>query len=140
MRQRTIAARKRGGRIRVRFEPGTSHRPYFVTRPVALWLYRRLTFPNWTEAASNGCRRRTSANGQQAHNAPMDRGIRTEQREGGAGALGTGIPVPSRDDLNAVEPAEWRRDNEKYVLEGLVHGKPGARRARRNCATQSVDL
>src|SRR6516225_1035019 len=30
------------------FAPGVGHRPYFVTRPVALWLERQLDFPNWT--------------------------------------------------------------------------------------------
>ena len=34
--------------------------------------------------------------------------------------LGTGISVPSREDLNAVEPAEWRRDREKYVIETWI--------------------
>ena len=31
------------------FSPGTSHRPYFVTKPVALWLDHQLDFPDWTE-------------------------------------------------------------------------------------------
>ncbi len=31
------------------FTPEGGHRPYFVTRPVALWLQEHLHFPNWTE-------------------------------------------------------------------------------------------
>ena len=30
------------------FTDGGSHRPYFVTKPVALWLEQHLDFPNWT--------------------------------------------------------------------------------------------
>src|SRR5690606_23099830 len=32
------------------FEQGASHRTFFVTRPVMLWLERTLDFPNWSEA------------------------------------------------------------------------------------------
>jgi hypothetical protein len=121
MRQRTIRRRVSAeGVFEYRFEPGTSHRPYFVTRPVAIWLYRRLTFPNWTEATIEGMQETHISEWAQAHNAPMDPGYSNEQREGGARALGTGIPVPSREDLNAVEPEDWRRDHEKYVLETWI--------------------
>ena len=92
-----------------RFEPGVSHRPYFVTRPVALWLQRRLKI---SEVDRKGDRPETHVSEwAQAHNAPMDRGYSNEQREGGAMALGTEIPVPSRQDPNVVEPGEWRRDH-----------------------------
>ncbi|HEX3730086.1 MAG TPA: acetylxylan esterase, partial [Opitutaceae bacterium] len=51
MRRRTIALR---GSDRNVFEYGWNdaggHRPYWVTKPVALWLQRQLHFPNWTEA------------------------------------------------------------------------------------------
>ena len=124
MRQRTIRQRAsapvRGEVFEYRFEPGTSHRPYFVTRPVALWLHRQLKFPKWTEDAIERMPETHISEWAQAHNAPMDPGYSNEQREGGARALGTGIPVPSREDLNAVEPAEWRRDQEKYVLETWI--------------------
>jgi dienelactone hydrolase len=121
MRQRTI--RRRGsaeGVFEYRFQPETSHRPYFVTRPVALWLHGQLKFPNWTEGAIERMPETHISEWAQAHNAPMDPGYSNEQREGGARALGSGIPVPSREDLNAVEPREWRRDQEKYVLETWI--------------------
>lgn len=121
MRQRTI--RRRGnaeGVFEYRFEPGTSHRPYFVTRPVALWLQRQLKFPNWTEAAIERMPETHISEWAQAHDAPMDPLYSNEQREGGARALGTGIPVPTREELNAVEPGEWRRDQERYVIETWI--------------------
>jgi len=121
MRQRTI--RRRGsaeGVFEYRFEPETSHRPYFVTRPVALWLQRQLKFPNWTESAIEKMPETHISEWAQAHNAPMDPGYSNEQREGGARALGAGIPVPSREELNAVQPGMWRRDQDKYVLETWI--------------------
>ncbi len=121
MRQRTI--RRRGSTERVfeyGFEPGASHRPFFVTRPVAPWLQRQLEFPNWTRDKIRTMPETHISEWAQAHNAPMDKLYATEQREGGTRALDTGIPVPSREDLNAVQPKEWRRDSEKYVLETWI--------------------
>jgi len=121
MRQRTIRLRGTAkGVFEYAFEPGASHRPFFVTRPVALWLQRQLEFPNWTEEKVRTMPETHISEWAQAHHAEMDKLYATEQREGGARALGTGIPVLSRDDLNAVEPAEWRRDSEKYVLETWI--------------------
>ena len=74
MRQRTI--RRRGsaeGVFEYRFEPETSHRPYFVTRPVALWLQRQLKFPNWTESAIEKMPETHISEWAQAHNAPIER-------------------------------------------------------------------
>src|SRR5262249_10299491 len=41
----------RDGVFEFQLTPGVSHRPFFVTRPAALWLQRQLGFPNWPEAA-----------------------------------------------------------------------------------------
>jgi dienelactone hydrolase len=121
MRRRTIRLRGNAqGVFEYRFEPGASHRPYFVTRAVALWLHRQLRFPNWTEEAIGRMPETHISEWALAHNAPMDPGYSNEQREGGTRALGEGIPVPSRDDLNAVEPARWRSEPEKYVLETWI--------------------
>jgi len=91
-----------------------------VTRPVALWLHRQLEFPNWTEERVRTMPETHISEWAQAHHAEMDKLYATEQREGGARALDTGIPVPARDDLNAVDPGAWRRDSDKYVLETWI--------------------
>jgi dienelactone hydrolase len=121
MRKRTIAMKGTAkGVIEYGFEPGASHRPFFVTRPVALWLYKQLKFPNWTEDKIKAMPETHISEWAQAGHAEMDKLYATEQREGGARALDTGIPVPSRDDLNAVDPTEWRRESGKYVLETWI--------------------
>ena len=40
----------RQGVFETGWETDTSHRPYFVTRPVVLWLERILDLPNWSSA------------------------------------------------------------------------------------------
>src|SRR5439155_5712042 len=121
MRQRTIRLRgSEKGILEYGFEPGASHRPFFVTRPVALWLYKQLNFPNWTEEKIKNMPETHISEWAQAGHAEMDKLYATEQREGGARALDTGIPVPRREELNAVDPVEWRRDREKYVLETWI--------------------
>ncbi len=121
MRKRTIAVKGTAkGVFEYGFEPGASHRPFFVTRPVALWLYKQLEFPNWTEDKIKAMPETHISEWAQAGHAEMDKLYATEQREGGARALDTGSPVTSRDGLNAVDPAEWRRDSTKYVLETWI--------------------
>lgn len=81
------------------------HRPYFVTKPVALWLEEQLNFPKWTpsEVAQIGETRMAD----------------------GTMALGQGIPQVSRDLLHAIPEVEWQEERGRYVYETWV----GAARA-----------
>jgi hypothetical protein len=74
------------------FEPGAEHRPYFVTRPVALWLQQKMRFPNWTAEAIAKMPETHISEWAQKENVFMDRLYATELREGGTRTLGTGIP------------------------------------------------
>src|SRR4029077_4698971 len=74
------------------FEPGAEHRPYFVTRPVALWLQSKMRFPNWTTRAIAKMPETHISEWAQKENVFMDRLYATELREGGTRTLGTGIP------------------------------------------------
>ncbi len=50
LQRRTLALAPTGASVfETGFEAGISHRPFFVTRPVALWLEKQLNFPEWTE-------------------------------------------------------------------------------------------
>jgi dienelactone hydrolase len=121
LRKRTIALH--GSPLNVfeyGFEPGAGHRPYFVTRPVALWLEPQLHFPNWT--AAEIARLPETNIGEWARRehvlikAPYD----TEVREAGVRALGTGIPGLTREQLTAVPIAEWQREKDRFVYEKWV--------------------
>jgi hypothetical protein len=75
------------------FEPGAEHRPYFITRPVAMCLQQKMRFPNWTADGIAKMAETHISEWAQQQNVFMDRLYATELREGGTRALGTGIPV-----------------------------------------------
>ena len=102
------------------FEPGAEHRPYFVTRPVALWLQQKMRFPNWTAEAIAKMPETHISEWAQQENVSMDRLYATELREGGTRALGTGIPGVPRESLNALPIDQWERDKEQFVYETWI--------------------
>jgi dienelactone hydrolase len=102
------------------FAPNGGHRPYFLTKPVALWLQEKLKFPNWTRkevesmpethiadwAIAKGLKDKTSAN--------------YEHGEGGTMALGNDIPAVSRDELHALPEALWESQKDNLVYESWL--------------------
>jgi len=80
------------------FFPGGGHQPYFLTKPVALWLNEKLKFPNWTK--------------QQLQAMPE-----TPAPEGDLLILGTGIPALPRTDLRALPDVVWDAEQDNYVYE-----------------------
>jgi dienelactone hydrolase len=102
------------------FEPGAGHRPYFLTRPAALWLERRLHFPNWTAADIAKMPETHISEWAQQQNVFVDRLYATELREGGTRALGTGIPGVARESLSALPPDRWEREKEQFVYETWI--------------------
>jgi dienelactone hydrolase len=99
------------------FNPDTSHRPYFLTRPVALWLEQHLKFPNWTaESIARMPETHISEWAEQNH-VFMDKLYATEIREGGTRALGSGIPGVTHEQLNALPPERWEHDKALYIYE-----------------------
>lgn len=118
LRKRTIALH--GGDTNVfdfEFVPGGGHRPYFLTRAAALWLEKRLRFPNWTaESIANLPDTHIMEWAAQNH-VSMDPLYATELREGGTRALGTGVPGVPHDHMNALPRERWERDKDKYIYE-----------------------
>jgi hypothetical protein len=102
------------------FEPGASHRPYFVTRPVAMWLERHLDFPNWTEADIRSMVDTHVGEWARANAVEVDARYRSEDREGGTRALGTGIPALSRDELSVFTGGEWTRLKSRLIYESWL--------------------
>jgi dienelactone hydrolase len=102
------------------FTPGGGHRPYFVTRPVALWLEKRLGFPNWTAEGIAKMPETHILEWAEKNGVFIDPQYATELREGGTRALGTGVPAVAHDRLNALPEDVWQRDKEKYVYETWV--------------------
>lgn len=97
------------------FHPGTGHRPYFLTRPVALWLERQLDFPRWTEQDIRAMGETHIAEWAARNGVEMDRLYATEHREGGTRALGAGVPGMTRAELSVFSPEEWTRRRETLI-------------------------
>jgi dienelactone hydrolase len=108
------------GVFEVGFVPAASHRPYFITKPVALWLERQLDFPAWTPADIEALPETKIAPWAEAQGVAMDRLYATEEREGGTPALGTKIPGIKRADLCVFSPEEWEHVKETLVYESWV--------------------
>lgn len=89
------------------FVPAASHRPYFLTKPVALWLERQLDFPNWTERSIQSMPETHVSEWAREHEVPMDKLYATEEREGGVRVLGVNLPGYRREDLSVLSRGEW---------------------------------
>jgi rhamnogalacturonan endolyase len=102
------------------FNPGTGHRPYFLQRPVALWLEKHLQFPNWTADSVAKMPETHIAEWAERNHVPMDKQYATEIREGGTRALGSGVPGVPHEKLDALPREKWEREKEKYIYETWV--------------------
>ena len=99
------------------FSPTGSHRPWFVTKAVAVWLNRQLHFPNWTDAKIQAMGETHVSDWANANGVFVDKAYATEIREGGTMALGEKMPAIRRESLNAFSDADWDKQKEKLVLE-----------------------
>lgn len=116
-------ARLKGSRTGVfefLFVPEASHRPFFVTRSVALWLERQLDLPNWSEADIRALPETHITAWARANDVAMDKLYATEDREGGTRALGANVPGLSRAALSVFSREEWERQKGKLTYESWV--------------------
>ena len=97
-----------------------AHRPYFVTKPVARWLHKQLSFPEWTNESIEAMPETHISEWAQANGAELDRLYASEEREGATRALGTGVPVPSRSDLSVFSPREWEKQKDHLIYEAWL--------------------
>lgn len=100
--------------------PDVSHRPFFVTRPVALWLEQKLDFPNWTSATIEHLPQTHISRWAAAGAVAIDRLYATEDREGGTQALDENVPALSRGVLNVFSQQEWEHHKEQLIYDRWV--------------------
>lgn len=113
-------AKRRGGKqgvFETMFHPGTGHRPYFVTKPVALWLEQQLDFPKWDAAGITAMPTTHISEWAREQGMEMDKLYATEHREGGTPGLGTGIPGVKRESLHVFSDAEWSAARDRLIHE-----------------------
>jgi len=130
LRRRAIGLRggAGGGVFETRFESGVGHRPFFVTRPVALWLEQQLDFPNWTPAGIRALPETHISEWARTHGVEMDPLYATEHREGGVRALGRDVPGLSRRDLSVFPLEQWQRRKDQLIHEKWVEAARAALR------------
>jgi len=93
--------------------PEEMGRPYFVTRPVAVWLGKQLNLSAPFAAMPETHVSEWAA----ANHVPIDKQYATELREGGTMALGAGVPGVPHDLLDALPRGKWEAGKGKYVYE-----------------------
>ena len=121
LRRRTIALHGSAkGVFDVEWNDGGGHRPYWLTRPAALWLQRHLAFPNWTEATIASMPETHILDWAARNNVFIDRLYATELREGGTRSLGADVPAVPHDEMNALPLELWNRVKDQYVYETWV--------------------
>ena len=109
------------------FAPDGGHRPYFVTKPVALWLEEKLKFPNWTKKQIEAMPE-TLMMDWAAKNNIKTHSLTNKHSEGGTLALGNDIPAVPRDELHAIPEAVWDAQRDSYIYETwLDHAQAAVR-------------
>ncbi|MGH9469634.1 MAG: alpha/beta hydrolase family protein [Terriglobia bacterium] len=102
------------------FSPTGGHRPWFVTKPVAIWLQEHLQFPNWTVAEIERMPVTHISVWARAHNVFIQPSYATEIRVGGTLALGDNIPAMPRNELSVFSLREWDRTKNQLVYPAWV--------------------
>ncbi|HMF74881.1 MAG TPA: prolyl oligopeptidase family serine peptidase [Bryobacteraceae bacterium] len=102
------------------FTPGGGHRPYFLTKPVALWLQEKLTFPNWTKKQIQAMPETHISEWALQNHLQTAVTPAYEVGQGGTLALGNDIPAVPRDSLRAIPEALWQSDQASYIYETWV--------------------
>lgn len=97
------------------FTPDSGHQPYFLTKPVALWLEQQLHFPDWTKKSIDTMPE-TQVSVWAAKNGVTDPRLLKNNLE----VLGTDIPAVSRTDLHALPEAVWDAERNNFVYETWV--------------------
>jgi dienelactone hydrolase len=121
LRKRTIALHGSERNVfDVEWNQGGGHRPYWLTRPAALWLQRHLSFPNWTPASIAAMPETHILEWVSKGGVYIDKQYATELREGGTRALGSDVPAVPHDEMNAIPSDRWNRDRDLYVYETWV--------------------
>ena len=100
--------------------PNGGHRPYFTTKPVALWLAHRLDFPNWTDASIRAMPETHISVWAQENGVAMDKSYMTEETEGGTLAIGDNMPGFERESLSVFTPAEWEKNKSTLTFDAWV--------------------
>jgi len=97
-----------------------SHRPYFITKPCALWLNRQIRFPNWTEEQIKAMPETHISEWSAQTGFAIPAMYAPEVRHGGTMAVGAGVPGIDHEQLSVFTPAEWKPIQDQYTLDAWL--------------------
>jgi dienelactone hydrolase len=118
LRKRTLALVGPGASVfDTGFERNISHRPFFVTRPVALWLERHLDFPNWTIKDIDKMPVSLISEWSRKRGVELNPLYAVTEREGGTPALGEDVPGLTRKQLTVVPGNRWETERKKMTID-----------------------
>lgn len=120
LKKRTVAEAGSGKNVfEYGFTANGGHRPYYLSKPVALWLEDKLKFPNWTDKQLKAMPE-IRISDWAAKNNIQSKSFANQHNEGGLMALDSSIPAVSRDDLHALPEAVWDSQRDNFVYETWV--------------------
>jgi dienelactone hydrolase len=96
------------------------HRPYWLTRPVVLWLQKQIDFPNWTEEKIQAMPEVRIGDWAAANQVSIDKLYATQLREAGTPALDASAPGYPHDELNVLTADQWENQKTNFVLQTWV--------------------
>jgi dienelactone hydrolase len=102
------------------FTANGGQRPYFLTRPVALWMFEKLQFPDWKKKQVETMPETHISDWMIKNHFQTAASTADERDEDGTMALGNDIPPVPRDSLHAVPEAVWTAEQESFVYETWV--------------------
>ena len=102
------------------FDASGGHRPYFVGKPVALWLERQLHFPNWTAESIGQMPETLAATWAERNGASLAPETSRFEGAGGTRALDAGVPAIEHELLNALSVEQWEGQKDRLVYETWV--------------------
>jgi dienelactone hydrolase len=102
------------------FDPGASHRPNWITRPVAEWLGRNLNFPNWPQTKIATLPLEPIRDWAARVGYPLGKSGDRDDRDAGLQAIAANVPLLTQDQLNILSPSEWERRKAEFVYKTWV--------------------
>lgn len=108
------------------FTDGASHRPYWLTRPVVLWLEQQLDFPRWSSADIRTLPETHVSAWSRRTGVSIDRVYASEEREGGTRAVGDHVPGFERESLSVFSPAAWEANKAQLLFEEWTAASMGS--------------
>jgi hypothetical protein len=97
------------------FTAGGKHAPYFLSKPVAMWLEDKLKFPDWTKKQIQQMPETRVGDWANTNHLEKAQDKNFQENVAPLMALGNNIPAVPRAELQSVPEAVWDSQRDTYV-------------------------